>query len=485
MIKYLFLVIILTVSFFFFSFKNTEVPPAINGDEVLVGVNAILISKTLHDENGRFLPVFFSSQNLTDFKQPVTIYTTALLFKFFGPSFELMRQVSILFVLISAFLLFYLLKEIFNFSWALAGVLIFLTVPIIMIQSHLALENIAPLPFTIFWLLMLFNFKKSGKVLPLFFAGLTVGLSFYSYLGMRLIVPVLCVLTVIYIFYLKKKLFLSYSLFFILGVLPFLLTLPFIHKQYPGAILAYNRPVAPDSYQELILSYISSFDLSFLFIKGDSTPYHSTGKQGMFLLATLPIFLVGCYQAIRKKGFLLFVLMVFFAIPLPYGLVPSIHRASRLLILIPLFVILTTLGFITISKIRFGGLKVIFIFTLTGLIILNYFDFVRDYWYSYSGRVRPNFQGAAHIAFKDLYQKSKELSLTPVIQRSVYSNEKPGAKFFEQVYFPDSLKTWDLGEEVPQGVVLLHHQSDIPYLSDRELKNLNVEMPYYSLSVNY
>ena len=49
-IKTIFLVVLLIVlGWIFFTFKITEVPPGINGDEATLGYNAALLSKTLRD----------------------------------------------------------------------------------------------------------------------------------------------------------------------------------------------------------------------------------------------------------------------------------------------------------------------------------------------------------------------------------------------------------------------------------------------------
>lgn len=482
MIKYFLLFLLLIFIWFFFSFKITEVPPAINGDEVQIGYNALLISDTLHDETGRFLPLFTSTGN-GEYKQPVTVYATAAAFKLFGQSYELLRQVSVFFVIISLIPIFFLLKEIFNTKLAFLGSIIFLTIPAVLIQSHLALENIASVPFTAFWLLMLVKFQKNGWIWLLFFAGISVGISFYSYLGMRLMVPVIIIITIFYILYLKRGNFLRYSLVFILGLLPFLVSLPFVHQQYPGAILANNRPSLPQSYQELLMPYISIFDFSFLFITGDSTPYHSTGKHGMFLLVTLPLFLIGCYDAIRKRNsLLLLTLITFFALPTLYVLIPAIHRSSRLLALIPFFVILSTLGFKTLLEMNPKFLRILGIFLISFLFLTSYYDFTIDYWFHYPGRVKPAFPGAAHIAFAELNKASGNLNLTPVVQRSIYGSEL-GAKFFGKVYFNGSLSTWDLGEEVPDNIALLAHQSDTQYLKDKGMSQLDVNLPYYAIYV--
>lgn len=64
----------------------------------------------------------------------------------------------------------------------------------------------------------------------------------------------------------------------------------------------------------------------FLFIKGDVTPFHSTGYHGMFLLVSLPVFLIGIYSSLHRSKFSRFLLISFFeAIYFPNG-VTKINR---------------------------------------------------------------------------------------------------------------------------------------------------------------
>ena len=148
------LLFFVVLAFVFLSYKITTVPPGINGDESGIGYNAILMSRNLTDENNNFLPLFIFAKG-SDWKQPISVYTTALMFKVFGSSFLILRVTSVLFVIVSIIILYFLTKEIFNFRFFVVSFLILITTPIIIIQSHLALENIAVLPFVLFWLLML------------------------------------------------------------------------------------------------------------------------------------------------------------------------------------------------------------------------------------------------------------------------------------------------------------------------------------------
>jgi len=367
----------LIFAFFLFSYKITQVPPGINGDESGIGYNAILISRNMTDENNNFLPLFVFAKG-SDWKQPVSVYTTALVFKLFGSSFWTLRATSILFVITSIAVLYFLAKEMFDMKFFIISFLILLTTPIIMIQSHLALENIAVLPFILFWLLIVAKYEKVKKPIQLFLGGVALGAGIYSYLGMRLIVPVLSLLTLIYF---RKNL--KACGHFLLGAIPFFILLYVANFYYPGAVVGHYSGGAP-SINDFLFRYLSTFDLSFLFLKGDATAYHSTGKAGMFLISTFPIFLIGVWKILQtKKPFEILVLFSFFFAPLLFGFVPDIYRASRLLALVPFYTIISTIGFFATPK-KLG-------FVILILIAFNYLYFVNDYWFNYSDRVKEVF----------------------------------------------------------------------------------------------
>ena len=139
--KHLILIFFCVLTFLLLSFRVTKVPPGINGDEVGIGRNVYLISKNLTDENNNFLPLFIFAKS-SDWKQPVTVYTTALMFRIFGTSLEVLRATSILFVLVSIVIFYLFSKEIYTSRFFAVGTVILVTMPIIMIQSHLANKKI-------------------------------------------------------------------------------------------------------------------------------------------------------------------------------------------------------------------------------------------------------------------------------------------------------------------------------------------------------
>lgn len=472
---------LLIFAYFLFTYRLEDVPPGINGDEVVIGINAAEIARNGHDSEGRFLPLFTKAPGSIDWKQPVTLYAEVLVFKIFGVTYFNLRLVSVIFVIISVFLIFLLINDLAGTKGAILGSLVFMTMPIVMIQSHLALENIAPVPFIILWLLMLLNYSKSRKDIYIFYGGLIFGLSIFSYLGMRLIAPVLMILTLGYIIYLRKsKNYLSTLGIFILGTLPALFILIIGKIYYPGAILGSYRPYVIENYQSFFLPYLSSFDPSFLYILGDSTPYHSTGKHGMLLLASLPVFVAGLIYIIRSKSpFLTITLISFFLMPIFFGLGSTVHRASRLLALLPAYVIIVTMGFLQISNIRGKVIKWSILGLLIIAIMLNFLDFLSDYWYQYPQRVKQDFEKPIHLLYKEFSEISKFNNLNPLIQSDL---PKQSFEFFNRAYFPQGLKRWSQSEKIPaQSVILI----DLPGISSKDKDKLNLvrwnESDYYFL----
>jgi hypothetical protein len=70
-------IIISSLVAFIFSYRLLQVPLGLTADEGAFGLNAVLLSNTLRDENNRFLPFFVLSLNGTDWRQPVTQYYLA------------------------------------------------------------------------------------------------------------------------------------------------------------------------------------------------------------------------------------------------------------------------------------------------------------------------------------------------------------------------------------------------------------------------
>jgi 4-amino-4-deoxy-L-arabinose transferase-like glycosyltransferase len=455
---------------FFYSYRILDVPTGLTSDEIAFGYNAVLLSRTLRDENNRLLPVFVLSNNGTDWKQPVTQYYLTILFKIFNPSVFLLRFSSVLIIILSIFMLYKFSKNEYSNKLSIYAAVLFLTNPLIMIQSHLALDNIMPIPFTIIWIFYLFLYNKKSKNKYIAISAISLGITFYTYKGMRAIFPIWYLLSIIYL--LKPKAWLRSILLFSIFSLPFILISPILNNIYSGSILG-GATVKINSVYNFIYPYLSSFDPTFLFIKGDETLYHSTGIHGFFLLSTLPLFLLGTYYSIYKNKNSKFLLAAFFLAPLLYGTVGSIHRASRLMCLIPIFVLICING-IEFIKLKTKKYYSLIIFCIAFFMTINYVDFVNYYYSTYAKQTENIFGNLKkYQSFEFLKNESLRLNLTPYISQNI-SN-----RFYESIYFLKDVNKINQDLTPPKGSILLSER----YAIDN-MQNINATIPYYEVLIN-
>lgn len=452
----IFLVVIAIVAFFFFSYRLTEVPSGMTIDEASIGYNAVLIGKTLRDETGRFFPIFTLTINGSDWKQPSSIYAATVIFKIIGASVYNLRLISVVAAVTSLILVVYLNYLLLGKLGAILSGVFFATSPIVVMHSHLAQENIMPVPFIIGWLITIFLFQKQRKGYFLFLSGLILGASIYSYKGMRAIVPPLFLTTLLYLWFDKVKTWHG-ILFFCLGVSPFVLIMPWLNIHYAGALFD-SQGFFWRQYHDFLYFYLSNFDLSSLFIKGDSTAWHSTGLHGVFLVSTLPIFIIGQVSAFREKNnnrYYLFLLASFFLAPLLLGQVGQVHRFSRLLVLVPFFVTFCTLGFLKIKN-------KILIFLVSILITLNFIDFIKYYWFTYPAVTKQHFGQNTEIYYQELTKLSKEKSVPAYIFIDDYNWQGEDAHFYGAANFDNNLGKWKPGDKIPSGSLLMARLGALP-----------------------
>lgn len=466
------LAVIFLLCFFFFSYRLTQIPPGLTGDESAFGYNAILLSRNLRDENNRFLPVFVLSLGGKDWRQPVTQYFITFFFKIFGPSIYNLRITSVIITSISAVLIYLLAEKLMGKPGAFLSLVFFITTPIIMIQSHLALDNIYPIPFILIWLLFLFTFEKDKKHIYLIISAISLGVSFYSYKGMRSFVPVWGLITLIYLFlpYLihrnKNNFIKSFKpvLVFALALMPFFAIIPYLEFKYAGAVLSGTDFKNIESVYKFFYYYLSSYDPSFLFVSGDLISTHSTQTHGMLLLASLPFFLAGLFKSIGKDKFNKFLVVCFFTGPVLFGAVSSYHRASRLLGLVPIYCLISAMGAVWLLK-NTHAIR----FILTGLfilIIINYGDFLKYYWYQYPkdyGHTFNNTQIGG--SYKFLYDYAATNNLTAYVSFDLVQKEDATAGFLRSIYFNESLAIWNKDyDNFPEKAILMTVEPDIKNL---------------------
>ena len=469
---------VLVIFFFLLSYRLLETPMGLTADESAFGTNAALLSRTGYDENGVFMPLFVNSINKSDWRQPWSQYYITLFFKIFGISINNLRLSSVILILFSGYLLYRLMNSLLGWRYAILSMVLFFTTPIIFLQSHLGLDNIMPLPFVLIWLLNLNNYRLFPKPKFLIFAGLSLGASFYSYKGMRAVVPVWVILTFIYILYLnyrpKRKLFKLFSntFPFVLTIIPFFIAIFPISQTYPGAIFGGARPKFTNLY-DLLYAYLSHYDLTFLYIRGDNLLFHSTKFHGMVLLSTLPFFVFGFIHSLKLKKFWAFLILTYFSGPLLFGLVDSVHRASRIMAIIPAYIVICVLGTkFLLTKIKHG--KYI-LCTITFLFAINFIDFTHYYWFSYPKFTENIFGNIERsVSYQVFSYESQKRNLKPYVDKEIYES------FFDAVSFtsPSTLVPKD---ELPptESIYLTYHDGDLEGFT-----KLNVAIPQFRIYIN-
>jgi len=269
---------------------------------------------------------------------------------------------------------------------------------------------------------------------------------------------------------------LTKSLYFSLGTLPFFVVIPLLQQKYAGAVFDSQSPQVGSIYN-LFFGYLSSYDLSFLFVQGDQTIYHSTGRHGMYLLASLPLFLSGIYYLLsqgRKEE--RFVLAAFVTGPLLYGMVNSVHRASRLMALIPLFAIIAGCG---IKFFRGSSImKRLILVIVIGLMIVNYADFVNYYWWKYPDQIGQQLSEPIEDSYRGLAESIKEKGYQPYISNVIFKADGESAKFYEAAFFDQPVAKWEENQDLPDQAVLLTQRKEI-----EGLEQLEVDLPKYYLQV--
>jgi 4-amino-4-deoxy-L-arabinose transferase-like glycosyltransferase len=488
--KLIFLLFFLVLfAVFLFTFKLLSNPPSLETDEASIAYNSALISQNFRDQNNRFLPVFILASDKTDWKQPILIYLTATSFKIFGISLLSYKLVNVFVCLITVILFFYLLKLIFKKNiYAVFGTLTLITTPIVIITTRIGNESILPLFFSTLWLLSLLLFRKERKLRFIVINALTLGIGFYSFKGMRIIIPIWALLSCIFIYFqnffisVKKTLlnrqFLVQIITFIIFIAPFFLIIPLLEAKYPGAIFDHQSVIFRSIYS-FFYYWLSNLSLSFWFTTPDIGKVYTVGLFGAILLVNLPLFLIGIVNAVKKISIHFFILACFIFTPIFFSLPQSINYTHRLIASIPFIIIIITFGFKNLME-KFKNKKYskYFLVFLTILFSLNFFIFFKFYYFEYPklNTTQESFGKITYPAFKSLYNQSKITNFIPYIQEDIYNREGDETKFYNFAFFNNSLKFWKLGESLPKNTVLLTQNSSMKNFNNINSSSLSSDL---------
>ncbi len=296
----------------------TDIPAGLYSDETSIGYNAALIAETGLDEHGTPFPTYFRA--FGEYKNPIYMYATALIFKLFGISAFNLRATSVLFYLLALMLTIVLITKVFNHNkavelYALAG---FGFLPVFFMLSRISFEAISQLTWVAaanlcIW--TLFNRPNPQPTpgtsqrtdwLQAAICGLILGTSIYTYSTARLLSLLMLVsLWVIYFKreYIQKLLILTGT--FALSLVPYII----FTLTHPGATterflsISYIDDPIPliEKIQIFIRALFKYWSPKFLVVSGDANLRHATGHGGIVFYVTLGLFLIGVASLIWRR----------------------------------------------------------------------------------------------------------------------------------------------------------------------------------------
>jgi 4-amino-4-deoxy-L-arabinose transferase-like glycosyltransferase len=338
-----------------------EAPGYLNRDEVFIGLTAHSSASTGRDTVGRFLPLYFQMPMRYGSEmwfQPIPMYAATLSVKLFGLTEGTIRLPMALAGIADVTLVYCIGRLIFGGTLLpIAAALLLAVTPAHLINSRVAMDYHAPLPFMLVWLLCLLSYLRQGRLLLLFAGGLALGIGIYTYIAAYILMPIYASLTCGVLWQRREPL----KHYWILAagfLLPALCCLPFVlshptvlhdvfwhyqrdKPQTSGALDLFGGFFTYERFTTAASVYAGFWNPRLLFINGP----HSMWAAGAFLLPAAGLLAVGVVRALRRPvphGVLLVGGLL--TAPIPASLAgegEAVHRAAAVL---PFGVLLAILG---------------------------------------------------------------------------------------------------------------------------------------------
>lgn len=403
--RYLFLTIIVVLAVAL-RFNQLNQVPELNADEAALAYNAYSLIHTGKDEFGAPWPLVFQSFN--DFKPGVYVYLTIPFVQLFGLTPLAVRLPSLIFSIISIWVIYHLSQKIFATSRhrVAIGLVASLMLAIMPWHIHFSRGAWETQLATAFLLIGTYLFTLVPKRKIYLFPSLSLYfLALYTYHSMRVVIPFFIVY---WIYRYRKIIRKSLPIFLTAFAFCCLLSIPLVLQllspsglsraqgvslladvgpvwrsneirslhELPSSLLiklAYNKPLMyADRFFE---NYIGHFSLKFLFYDGDVIERNRVPDFGQLLLVSFIFFVAGFWymvrQVPRRWSLLVFWLLIS---PIPSALTfQSPHAVRAFSMTIPLALIISYGIINTLSSISQAWGKIpMYIFTILTLVLFSW-----------------------------------------------------------------------------------------------------------------
>ena len=402
------LLFIILLAGFLRCYRLTQVPPALNSDEVAIGYNAYSILKTGRDEYGIRYPLTFRS--FDDYKMPVYIYMVSGAIQLFGYNDFAVRFPSAFFGTITVYLTYLLTKKLLKRrSVALCSAFLLAISPWSFQFSRAGYEaNVAVFLVVLGAYLLLSGLKRGWYIV---LSAVIFSIAIWTYLTTRIFVPLLvfgfAVINAKELW--KKKMWVIASI--LVGIV---LLLPIIRMSFsaqgqmraagvsafanPDDLNAFSNPndlkkaafratldiekglriFTPFDNRRLVYAliflrgYFVHFDPNFLFLDKSIEKFHAP-VMGLLYLFELPLLLVGTYILVKRwsQGSAVIFWWLLVA-PVAAAFTLQLPHPVRTLVFLPAFQIVSAVGLVAVwEKTRYARVGILFIILLSFVYYLH------------------------------------------------------------------------------------------------------------------
>ncbi len=349
--------ILIIASLFRLPYLNSHMP-SLYGDEIAIGYNAYSIVKTGRDEFGKFMPLQFTSWG--DQKNPVYIYSVAMVQLFTGATSASVRIPSAAAGILAVYLLYRLVLVLkLGEGVALISALLLSLTPWHIHISRGGYESNLALTLGLASVYYLLKDKRFRSVLFL-------ALACYTYYTTKLFAPALILL--VWVWKEQGQSIKSwYKPFFKYWLLTLAMAIPALYLAFfaGGQVRFQNINIFVDktlvprvergrnffdnpkstlskvlenkftyNLQDFMTYYFDNFSGQFLFVGGDSNVRYGMANHGMLYLVDAPLIIVGILLMFKKnKKVWLFLIAWLLLAPLPTSLVGRAYGLRSLAML--------------------------------------------------------------------------------------------------------------------------------------------------------
>lgn len=387
-------------------------PPSIYSDEAVQGYDAYSILKTGRDEHGTYFPISFRS--FGDWKPPVQTYLMIPSIALFGLNAYGVRLPSAICGVGSVVLGFLLVNAIFidkkyRYKIALLSAFLLSISPWHLHQSRSAMLVMAALFFIQLGIYMFISALIKNKKILFIVSSVSFMVAFYSYYGMRIIVPMMAIFLIV--FYFKK---LNKRDYLFLSIPAIILMIPLVIGYFQNKDVVFGRAktvsvfydrgvklklselqtedgslnIRPKVVQffhnrpylyflDILERFTQHLDGKFLFLEGDNASPFKIPNMGVLYLYEIVSIPVGIYLLLRKNAkvfTLLIVWLIVSILPAAFTFMTPSHNRSFSAVL-P-YIIFSAFGVYSILKIN----SKLLIYPLILVVILSFNNYLKNYY---------------------------------------------------------------------------------------------------------